>query len=108
VDPRTGAFALIAFLDLHQPGLLQHCQVLGEVACGQIQRGPQKAELHSPGLGGDGEDAQPDALVNDVEEFVRQVELLGPRRGDAEDQSGGDPRAYVRQDAAPTPRLRAR
>lgn len=79
VDPGTAAFALVAFLDLHQPGLLQYGQMLGEVACGQIQHGPQKAELHSPGLVGDGEDAQSDALVNDVVESVCRMSHT-PRR----------------------------
>jgi hypothetical protein len=40
--------------------------VLPEVPGGQLERGAQEAELHAPGLVGDGEDAEPDSLMNDI------------------------------------------
>jgi hypothetical protein len=66
VDPGPGASAFVAFFDVHQLGLFQDGQVLPEVAGGQIEGGAQEAELHTPGLVGDGEDTEPDSLVNDV------------------------------------------
>jgi hypothetical protein len=66
IDPGPGAFPFVSLLDVHQPGPFQDGQVLPEVAGGQLEGGAQEAELHAPGLVGDGEDAEPDSLMNDV------------------------------------------
>src|SRR5215467_4901356 len=69
-DPRAGAFTGIALLDRDQPGAVQHTEVLGEVSCGQLQVVAQVAELDSSCLVRDGEDAEPDPLVDGVVEPV--------------------------------------
>ena len=43
--PTSGALALELLLDLHEPGLLEHRDVAGEVAVGQLQRLAQVAEV---------------------------------------------------------------
>src|ERR1022692_1868106 len=66
VDPGAAAFAGVAFLDLDQAGFLQDRQVLGEVAGGEFEGRAQEAELDSPRFLRDGEDAEPDPLVDGV------------------------------------------
>jgi len=51
-DPGAGAPTGIALLDGDQPGVLQHAQVLGQVAGAQFQVGPQVAELAGPAAPG--------------------------------------------------------
>src|ERR1022692_4779898 len=73
VDPGAAAFAGVAFLDLDQACFLQHGEVLGEVAGGQLQAGAPAAQLDPAGFAGDGQDAEADALVDDVVQAVRRV-----------------------------------
>src|SRR5215467_791180 len=79
-DPGAGAFSGVALLYGDEPGGFQHTKVLGQVACGQPERVAQVAELHSTGLVGDGEDAQPHPLMDDVVEPVRGMASHAARR----------------------------
>src|SRR5215471_1080054 len=82
-DPRAGAFSGVALLDRDEPGAFQHAEVLGEVSCSQFQVVAQVAELDPPRLVRDGEDAEPDPLVDGV------VEPVGGMAGHAAgDRSG--------------------
>jgi hypothetical protein len=53
-----------------QSGLLQGGQVPAEVSGGAAERCPQEAELDTAGLVGDGENAEADALVDNVVQAV--------------------------------------
>src|SRR6516162_4863471 len=79
-DPGAGALSGVALLDGDEPGVFQHAKVLGQVACGQPERVAQVAELHPAGLVGDGEDAQPHPLMDDVVEPVRGMAGHAARR----------------------------
>ncbi|GED90646.1 hypothetical protein TNCT6_77310 [Streptomyces sp. 6-11-2] len=65
-EPGARALALVALLDVDQSGLLQDGQVLAEVSGREAKDRAQKAELDPARLVGDGEDAEADALVDDV------------------------------------------
>ena len=73
LDPSAGASALVALLDRDEPSVLQHGEVLREVAGGELEGGAEEAELDPSSLVGDREDAQPDALMDDVVEPVDGV-----------------------------------
>src|SRR5260370_7412095 len=64
-DPGAGALAGVALLYGDEPGVFQHAEVLGQVACGQRESVAQVAELHLTRLAGDGEDAEPPSLMHD-------------------------------------------
>jgi hypothetical protein len=72
-DPGAGASAFVAFFDVDQSGLLQDGEVLAEVSGGEFEVRAQEAELDAAGLVGDGQDAEADALVDDVVEAVDWV-----------------------------------
>src|ERR1700679_2340235 len=80
-DPGAGALSCVALLYGDEPGGFQHAKVLGQVACGQPERVAQVAELHPAGLMGDGEDAQPHPLIDDVIERVRGMSGHAARPG---------------------------
>src|SRR5580704_4860295 len=74
-DAHPGAWlaSLVALLDLDQARLLEHGQVPGQVARGQVERLAQVAEVGYLSLGGDGQDAQPVPLVDQVVDPVRRM-----------------------------------
>ena len=72
-DPGSGAFAFVALLDADQAGVLEHGEVLRQVACGQVQVGAKVAEFDAACLVSDREDAQSDALVDEVASQLRRV-----------------------------------
>src|SRR5215470_5214983 len=82
-DPGAGTFAGVTFLDGDEPGVFQHAEMLGQVACGQFERVAQVAEIGSPCLVRDGKYAEPHPLMNDVVKPVRGMpgHGAGVRRG---------------------------
>jgi hypothetical protein len=75
-DPGAWASALVALLDVDESVLLQEGEVLAEVSGGEFEGGAQEAELDAAGLVGDGEDAEADALMDDVIKAIDGV-LIG-------------------------------
>src|SRR3954453_20746618 len=67
-NPRPRTAARVALLDDHERRLLEHGEVAGEVAGGQVEGLAEVAELDLLHLTGDGEDAEPVPLVHDLGE----------------------------------------
>ena len=69
----TSGAASAAMAQPLPPLPIQDGQVLPEIAGGQVEGGAQEAELHAPGLVGDGEDAEPDPLMNDIIQAIDRM-----------------------------------
>src|SRR5690348_14940460 len=72
-DPGPRAAAGVALLHLHQAGLLQHGEVLGQVAGSQAERLAQVAELGALRFVGDREDPEPVPLVHGLVQAVGRM-----------------------------------